>query len=228
MGFAVVMWFRSSVEPDRALSPGCPAAQIRRPAEVRGGLGPRSSAARQTTTGTNALEVDMPPGHQRDAVSKAPGGSHVANCATDTRTSPNRARFALTVSKSRLWETGGMTIRTAPVELPGLATVPGRPFGIYIHVPFCATRCGYCDFNTYTPAELGGANPQGWLDALRTELALAASRLGKTRPDVDTVFVGGGTPSLLGGGGLRAVLDALRAHFRLAADAEVTTEANPE
>jgi putative oxygen-independent coproporphyrinogen III oxidase len=121
-----------------------------------------------------------------------------------------------------------MTVRMGCVQLPGLATVPGRPFGIYVHVPFCATRCGYCDFNTYTPAELGGASPEGWLDALRTELALAASRLGKTRPDVDTVFVGGGTPSLLGGGGLRAVLDALRAHFRLAADAEVTTEANPE
>jgi putative oxygen-independent coproporphyrinogen III oxidase len=130
-----------------------------------------------------------------------------------------------------------MTVRTAPVELPDLATVPGRPFGIYIHVPFCATRCGYCDFNTYTPAELGGANPDGWLEALRVELGLAASRLGspaqanvagRAAPEVDTVFVGGGTPSLLGGDGLAAVLDAVRAHFTLAADAEVTTEANPE
>jgi oxygen-independent coproporphyrinogen-3 oxidase len=120
-----------------------------------------------------------------------------------------------------------MTVRTASVELPDLVTMPGRPFGIYVHVPFCATRCGYCDFNTYTPAELGGANPDGWLTALCTELAVAAQRLGKA-PDVDTVFVGGGTPSLLGGDGLQAVLDALRAHFTLAADAEVTTEANPE
>jgi oxygen-independent coproporphyrinogen-3 oxidase len=119
-----------------------------------------------------------------------------------------------------------MTVRTAPVELPDLVAVPGRPFGIYIHVPFCATRCGYCDFNTYTPSELGGANPEGWLEALRVELDLAASRVGA--PDVDTVFVGGGTPSLLGGDGLAAVLDAVRAHFTLAADAEVTTEANPE
>ena len=68
-------------------------------------------------------------------------------------------------------------------------------------MPFCATRCGYCDFNTYTPAELGGANPDGWLVALRTELGLAAARLG-TPPAVQTVFVGGGTPSLLGGAGL--------------------------
>jgi putative oxygen-independent coproporphyrinogen III oxidase len=120
-----------------------------------------------------------------------------------------------------------MTVRTAPVELPSLANVPDRPFGIYIHVPFCATRCGYCDFNTYTPGELGGANPDGWLEALRAELALAAGRLGSP-PKVETVFVGGGTPSMLGGDGLAAVLDAIRAHFTLARDAEVTTESNPE
>jgi oxygen-independent coproporphyrinogen-3 oxidase len=119
-----------------------------------------------------------------------------------------------------------MTVRTAPTELPDLATVPGRPFGIYIHVPFCASRCGYCDFNTYTPTELGGANPAGWLEALRAELTLAATRLGP--PTVDTVFVGGGTPSMLGGGGLGSVLDAIRAYFTLAPNAEVTTEANPE
>ncbi len=129
-----------------------------------------------------------------------------------------------------------MTVRTASTALPGLVTTSGRAFGIYIHVPFCATRCGYCDFNTYTPAELGGANSgaderstefERWLKALRAELGLAASRLAST-PAVDTVFVGGGTPSLLAGAGLGAVIDAVRAHFTLAADAEVTTEANPE
>ncbi|HEX9833892.1 MAG TPA: radical SAM family heme chaperone HemW [Mycobacterium sp.] len=121
-----------------------------------------------------------------------------------------------------------MTVRTAGSrELPALALTPGRAFGIYVHVPFCATRCGYCDFNTYTPAELGGANPDSWLTGLRAELALAADRLGST-PAVDTVFVGGGTPSMLGGPGLVSVLDAVRTHFTLAADAEVTTEANPE
>ncbi|BBY15208.1 radical SAM family heme chaperone HemW [Mycolicibacterium litorale] len=120
-----------------------------------------------------------------------------------------------------------MSIRTAPVRAPGLAATPGRPFGLYIHVPFCATRCGYCDFNTYTPAESGGANPDGWLVAMRRELALAARTLGSA-PPVQTVFVGGGTPSLLGGAGLRAVLDAVRDHFELAPGAEVTTEANPE
>ncbi|QRY44967.1 coproporphyrinogen III oxidase [Mycolicibacterium boenickei] len=119
-----------------------------------------------------------------------------------------------------------MNTRTAPVGQPELAHLPGRAFGIYIHVPFCATRCGYCDFNTYTPAELGGANPDGWLAALRVELRLAAQRVGSV--PVQTVFVGGGTPSLLGGTGLAAVLGAVRDNFDLAVGAEVTTEANPE
>jgi putative oxygen-independent coproporphyrinogen III oxidase len=103
-----------------------------------------------------------------------------------------------------------------------------RPFGMYVHVPFCAVRCGYCDFNTYTPGELGtSASPQSWLEGLRRELDLAASVLGSA-PPVDSVFVGGGTPSLLGADGLGAVLDAVRSSFGLAPDAEVTTESNPE
>ena len=110
--------------------------------------------------------------------------------------------------------------------LPELALTPGTQFGVYLHVPFCTSRCGYCDFNTYTAAELGGATPDGWLAALRVDLRLAARRLGAV--PVDTVFVGGGTPSTLGGHRLGAVLDAVRENFPLAADAEVTTEANPE
>ncbi|WP_058854243.1 radical SAM family heme chaperone HemW [Nocardia jinanensis] len=108
----------------------------------------------------------------------------------------------------------------------------GGPFGIYIHVPFCATRCGYCDFNTYTAGELGtSASTQSWAEALRGELATAArefAALPTATPPVETVFVGGGTPSLLGGDGLGAVLDAIRAEFDLAPGAEVTTESNPE
>ncbi|MGE2834991.1 radical SAM family heme chaperone HemW [Mycobacterium sp. SMC-4] len=114
-----------------------------------------------------------------------------------------------------------------PAALPALTAPADRPFGLYVHVPFCATRCGYCDFNTYTAAELGGASPEGWLTALRTELRLAAAHLGEV-PATSTVFVGGGTPSLLGVAGLTQVLDAVREHFPLAAGAEVTTEANPE
>ncbi|AQA24251.1 hemN C-terminal domain protein [Rhodococcus sp. MTM3W5.2] len=106
-----------------------------------------------------------------------------------------------------------------------------RPFGIYIHVPFCATRCGYCDFNTYTAGELGtSASPQSWLEGLRRELDAAAAMLGAEGavPAAETVFVGGGTPSLLGGDGLADVLGAVRSSFGLAAGAEVTTESNPE
>src|SRR6201987_2262419 len=119
-----------------------------------------------------------------------------------------------------------LTASSAPVGLPDLPLSPGGPFGVYVHVPFCFTRCGYCDFNTYTPAELGGVNPDAWLDALGTELELAAARL--DGPTLSTVFVGGGTPSLLGGERLARMLDMVRAHFVLAPDAEVTTEADPE
>ncbi|WAC93258.1 radical SAM family heme chaperone HemW [Mycobacterium sp. Aquia_213] len=119
-----------------------------------------------------------------------------------------------------------MALRAVPAELPGIQRSPGQSFGIYVHVPFCITRCGYCDFNTYTPAELGGVNPDAWLEALRTELALAAARL--DAPTVNTVFVGGGTPSLLGPARIVALLDMVREHFVLAPDAEITTEANPE
>lgn len=117
-----------------------------------------------------------------------------------------------------------MTRRLA--DLPDLQLRPNGPFGLYVHVPFCLTRCGYCDFNTYTPAELGGVNPDAWLAALRAELELAAARL--EGPAVETVFVGGGTPSLLGHQRLTVLLDAVRSTFGLAAGAEVTTEANPE
>ncbi len=102
------------------------------------------------------------------------------------------------------------------------------PFGIYVHVPFCAARCGYCDFNTYTASELAGsgASPDGWLEAVRGELERAAATVGERA--VDTVFVGGGTPSLIGAQRLAQVLDAIRATFGLAPGAEVTTESNPE
>ena len=97
-----------------------------------------------------------------------------------------------------------------------------------MHVPFCASRCGYCDFNTYTASELegSGASPDGWLAAVRTELAQARAVVGE-RP-VETVFVGGGTPSLIGAERLGAVLATIRDEFGLAPGAEVTTESNPE
>ena len=105
-------------------------------------------------------------------------------------------------------------------------------FGVYLHVPFCATRCGYCDFNTYTPTEVASSHAE-YLDAIERELELAAARTAAARgehtpPRADTVFVGGGTPSLLGADGLLRLLGAVRNTFGLAPNAEVTTESNPE
>lgn len=121
---------------------------------------------------------------------------------------------------------------TADQLTPVLRDFGGGAFGIYIHVPFCATRCGYCDFNTYTAGELGtSASPQSWFEALRGELATAAAQFAAfptATPPVQTIFVGGGTPSLLGGDGLANVMSAVRDNFTLAAGAEVTTESNPE
>ncbi len=104
-----------------------------------------------------------------------------------------------------------------------------RPFAFYLHVPFCSTRCGYCDFNTYTSDELGpGASRATYADQLVAEVRLARRVLGDRDVPVSSVFVGGGTPTLLPPGGLGRVLAAVRDEFGLTADAEVTTEANPD
>jgi oxygen-independent coproporphyrinogen-3 oxidase len=106
-----------------------------------------------------------------------------------------------------------------------------RPFGVYLHVPFCTTRCGYCDFNTYTADELGsdpGASRASWADAAIAELRLARTVLGTANVQAATVFVGGGTPTLLPPDDLGRVLRAVADEFGLEAGAEVTTEANPE
>jgi len=106
-----------------------------------------------------------------------------------------------------------------------------RQFGFYLHIPFCATRCGYCDFNTYTAADLGGeATRAAYPAQAAAEIRLAARMLTGPagRPAVRTVFVGGGTPTLLSPAELGGLLDAIRAEFDLAPDVEITTEANPE
>jgi putative oxygen-independent coproporphyrinogen III oxidase len=106
-----------------------------------------------------------------------------------------------------------------------LAGLGERPFGVYVHVPFCASRCGYCDFNTYVPGE---ATPEGYAGAVLRELDLARAVLGERAPAVDTVFLGGGTPTLLAPEELGAILAGIDERFGLAPGAEVTTEANPE
>jgi len=121
----------------------------------------------------------------------------------------------------------------APTDgsLPAAAThaLGTRPFGVYVHVPFCATRCGYCDFNTYTATELGGGGAAAqYADTVIAELRLARRILGDAELPVATVFIGGGTPTLLPAADLGSVLAAIDAEFGLAADAEITTEANPD
>jgi putative oxygen-independent coproporphyrinogen III oxidase len=111
--------------------------------------------------------------------------------------------------------------------LPAAATagLGARPFGVYLHVPFCASRCGYCDFNTYTG--LGHLQP-AFVDAAVAELRLARAVLGDDPPPVETVFVGGGTPTLLAPEQLARLLRAVDDELGLAPGAEITTEANPD
>ncbi|MFV0464086.1 MAG: radical SAM family heme chaperone HemW [Nostocoides sp.] len=123
--------------------------------------------------------------------------------------------------------------RDGSLPVTALQEVGSRPFGIYWHVPFCASRCGYCDFNTYTVAELGGGDDlvRRYAVAALSELDQAATVLGRATggtPEVSTVFFGGGTPTLLDPVDLACFLAAIADRFDLASDAEVTVEANPE
>jgi oxygen-independent coproporphyrinogen-3 oxidase len=107
-----------------------------------------------------------------------------------------------------------------------------RPFGLYVHVPYCTTRCGYCDFNTYTAAELG-AGPAttslgSYADLAISEIRFARRILGHVDLPVSTVFFGGGTPTLLAPAAFGAILRVIDGEFGLTSGAEVTTEANPE
>jgi len=114
--------------------------------------------------------------------------------------------------------------------LPGsaLTGLGKRPFGVYVHVPYCRVRCGYCDFNTYTAAELGpGASQASYASGVRGELELARAVLGSA-PVASTVFLGGGTPTLLPAGDLVGIVADIERTLGLAPDAEVTTEANPD
>jgi putative oxygen-independent coproporphyrinogen III oxidase len=112
--------------------------------------------------------------------------------------------------------------------LDGVGT---RPFGLYVHVPFCTVRCGYCDFNTYTAEELGdapGASRWTYAGAAIAEIRQARRVLGDRDVPVSTVFLGGGTPTLLKAIDLGAILAAIAAEFGLEHGAEITTESNPD
>ncbi|MBN1171363.1 MAG: coproporphyrinogen III oxidase [Micromonosporaceae bacterium] len=127
----------------------------------------------------------------------------------------------------------GSALPTAP-----LASAGTGGFGVYVHVPFCASRCGYCDFNTYTVGDPD--EREAYVTALYADLELArrtlcghggggwGSHRGGGPPQVTTVFFGGGTPTMLAAEDLARILERIDALWPLAGDAEVTTEANPE
>jgi oxygen-independent coproporphyrinogen-3 oxidase len=100
---------------------------------------------------------------------------------------------------------------------------PTGGFGLYVHWPFCRSKCPYCDFNSHVRA---GIDAGRWEAALLREMRSIAARL-ETRPRLDTVFFGGGTPSLMAPATVASILDAAAALFPLADDLEVTLEANP-
>ena len=105
-----------------------------------------------------------------------------------------------------------------------------RDFGVYVHVPFCRVRCGYCDFNTYTATALRGTSQDAYADKVAHEIALAKTVLtdaGALRP-ASTVFFGGGTPTLLPAGDLVRMLHGVRDTFGFVDDVEITVEANPD
>jgi putative oxygen-independent coproporphyrinogen III oxidase len=107
-----------------------------------------------------------------------------------------------------------------------------RAFGLYVHIPFCAVRCGYCDFNTYTATELGGgASQDAYAGTAASEVSMAARVLGESglpARKLSTVFFGGGTPTLLPADDLALILRRAIELWGIEDGAEVTTEANPD
>jgi len=102
----------------------------------------------------------------------------------------------------------------------------------YIHIPYCIKRCGYCDFNTYTPGELQittGLNDisNSYIDLLIKEIELARAEVGEN-VTVPSIFFGGGTPSLMQASDIGRVISTIKNRFNLSADAEITMECNPD
>jgi len=97
-------------------------------------------------------------------------------------------------------------------------------FGIYVHWPFCAAKCPYCDFNSHVRTSI---DEQGWIEAIERELEWTAQSQGADRPIVETIFFGGGTPSLMTGSSVARVLEKIARFWPMANDVEITLEANP-
>jgi putative oxygen-independent coproporphyrinogen III oxidase len=134
-------------------------------------------------------------------------------------------RLAPPGGTARAWHPGSLAERPGPRRPAGGPLVERALFGVYVHVPFCHSRCHYCDFVTYTGME---ALRRPYASALLSEAELAVGMLEGERPAVTSVFVGGGTPTLLPPSDLGAVLRRLRELLEHAPGVEVTVEANPE
>ena len=113
-------------------------------------------------------------------------------------------------------------------KLPNIGNLKNKPFSLYVHVPYCSKRCGYCDFNTYTPSELDRDDQiESWLQSAIKETIFARKILGESLT-VDTIFFGGGTPSLLEASVIKEFINNVSKHFKLKKDLEITLEANPD
>ena len=102
----------------------------------------------------------------------------------------------------------------------------------YVHIPYCVKRCGYCDFNTYTPSELkiteGLAQiSNSYIDLLLMEIKAAKVQVGQSA-NVPSIFFGGGTPSLMQPDDIGRVISTIKSEFTLLPDAEITMECNPD
>jgi oxygen-independent coproporphyrinogen-3 oxidase len=118
----------------------------------------------------------------------------------------------------------------APTDgsLPDLVDLLNKPFSLYVHVPYCLKRCGYCDFNTYTPSELDREDQiESWLNSAIKEVELAR-RVLKAELTVDSIFFGGGTPSLLDSNTVDNFIQSVKNNFKLKPGLEITIEANPD
>lgn len=119
----------------------------------------------------------------------------------------------------------GALAAAGPLPAVALSTPRAARLGAYVHLPFCAERCGYCSFNTAPYSEAG---LDRFLTALLRECDLAAAAPWVAGVTLDTLFLGGGTPSLLEPSQMAAVLGRIGARFRLEPGAEVTVECNPD
>ncbi len=108
-------------------------------------------------------------------------------------------------------------------NMVNMTVIPNAPFAVYVHWPFCLSKCPYCDFNSHV--RHGGIDEARFVRAYEREIAATAARIGKRT--VSSIFFGGGTPSLMQPSSVQAILDAIDKHWRIAPDAEISLEANP-